>query len=69
MSRLTPIVEALVTAGATPDMILAAVRAHEAVSDAEIEARRRNDAERQARRRDRRKSGVTDSHVTSRDCR
>lgn len=67
MSRLTPIVEALVAAGATPDMILAAVRAHEAVSDAEIESRRRSDAERQARRRERRKAEVTESHVTSRD--
>lgn len=67
MSRLTPIVEALVAAGATPDMILAAVRAHEAVADAEIDTRRRNDAERQARRRERRKDVVTGSHVTSRD--
>ena len=67
MSRLTPIIEALVAAGATPDMILAAVRAHEEGSAAEIESRRRGDAERQARRRERRKGDVTESHVTSRD--
>lgn len=67
MSRLTPIVEALVCAGASPEMILAAVRAHEAAAEADIEARRKSDAERQARRRDRLKGEVTASHVTSRD--
>lgn len=68
MSRLTPIVEALVVAGATPDMILAAVRAHEAATEAEIASRRKSDAERQARRRERMKSpDEAQCHVTSRD--
>lgn len=58
---LSAIVEALVEAGATPQIILAAVRAHEGSSTEAVEQRRRSDAERQARRRERVR------HVTSRD--
>jgi hypothetical protein len=54
---ITAIVEALVLAGATPEMILAAVRAAEMQDSNAIEQRRASDRERQARRR----------HVMSRD--
>lgn|GEM_PF-6875501 len=67
MSRLTPIVEALANAGASPEMILAAVRAHEEAAMADIDRRRRSDADRQARRRERKREEVTESHVTSRE--
>lgn len=48
---ITEIVEALVKAGATPAMILEAVRAAEKATKDDIGARRRNDAERQRRYR------------------
>ena len=56
---LAAIVRALVDAGATPQMILAAVEAGEAAQAGALAARRAQDAERQRRRRAR--------HVTSRD--
>lgn len=56
--RITAIVEALVQSGASPDMILSAVRAAEAGQQSEIERRRAGDRERQQRRR---------ARVTSRD--
>lgn len=59
---IAPVVRSLVAAGATPEMILAAVEAMESQQASEIAKRRANDAERQARRRS--KGG---SHVTSRD--
>ncbi|WP_139109863.1 hypothetical protein [Ensifer sp. LC163] len=55
--RITLIVEALVLCGATPEMILCAVRAAEAGQQSDIEKRRASDRERQQRRR---------AHVTSR---
>jgi len=48
-------------------MILAAVRAHEEAAMADIDRRRRSDADRQARRRERKREEVTESHVTSRE--
>lgn len=59
---IAKIVRALVLAGATPEMILAAVEAAEDGRSDAIENRRANDAERQRRRRER-----EDCHVTSRD--
>ncbi|WP_143348254.1 hypothetical protein [Ensifer adhaerens] len=56
--RITAIVEALVQSGASPEMILSAVRAAEAGHVSEIERRRASDRERQQRRR---------ARVTSRD--
>ena len=56
---IAAIVEALVAAGATPEMILAAVRAAEGAQDDALQARRASDAERARRYRQR--------HVTSRD--
>ncbi|NUS67719.1 MAG: hypothetical protein HOQ41_05155 [Ensifer adhaerens] len=56
--RITAIVEALVQSGASPEMILSAVRAAEAGHVSEIERRRAGDRERQRRRR---------ARVTSRD--
>jgi hypothetical protein len=56
---IAAIVRALVAAGATPEMILAAVEAAEGSQQDAIAARRANDAERARRYRDR--------HVTSRD--
>ena len=56
--RITAIVEALVQSGASPEMILSAVRAAEAGHVSEIERRRAGDRERQQRRR---------ARVTSRD--
>lgn len=64
--RIAAIVRALVQAGASGEMILAAVEAAEAQAAAEIEARRANDAARQARRRER-KANAAECHVTSRD--
>lgn len=61
--RIAAIVRALVAAGATPEMILATVEAAEAQDTADIEKRRANDAERQARRR----AKAETRHVTSRD--
>ena len=55
--RITSIVEALVQCGATPEMILCAVRAAEAGQQSDIDRRRASDRERQQRRR---------AHVTSR---
>lgn len=55
--RITSIVEALVQCGATPEMILCAVRAAEDGQQSDIERRRASDRERQQRRR---------AHVTSR---
>lgn len=55
--RITSIVEALVQCGATPEMILCAVRAAEASQQSDIDRRRASDRERQQRRR---------AHVTSR---
>lgn len=57
--KITAIVEALVAAGATPEMILAAVRAAEQSQSDALASRRANDAERARRYRER--------HVTSRD--
>lgn len=54
--RITSIVEALVQCGATPEMILCAVRAAEADQQSDIDRRRASDRERQQRRR---------AHVTS----
>lgn len=62
---LSQIVRALVDAGATPAMILAAVEAAEGAQQAEIEKRRAGDAERQRRRRDR--IAEEFGHVTSCD--
>ncbi len=56
--RITAIVEALVQSGASPEMILGAVRAAEAAQQSEIERRRASDRERQQRHR---------ARVTSRD--
>ena len=56
--RITAIVEALVQSGASPEMILGAVRAAEAGQQSEIERRRASDRERQQRHR---------ARVTSRD--
>lgn len=56
--RITAIVEALVQSGASPEMILSAVRAAESGQQSEIERRRAGDRERQQRRR---------ARVTSRD--
>jgi len=56
--RITAIVEALVQSGASPEMILGAVRAAEAGQQSELERRRANDRERQQRHR---------ARVTSRD--
>ncbi len=56
---IAAIVRALVAAGATPEMILAAVEAAEMSQQDALAARRANDAERAKRYRDR--------HVTSRD--
>lgn len=56
--RITAIVEALVQSGASPEMILCAVRAAEAGQQSEIERRRAGDRERQQRHR---------ARVTSRD--
>ncbi|RDL51213.1 hypothetical protein BLJAPNOD_02345 [Ensifer sp. M14] len=55
--RITSIVEALVQCGATPEMILCAVRAAEAGQQSDIDRRRASDRERQQRHR---------AHVTSR---
>lgn len=59
--RITAIVEALVQSGASPDMILSAVRAAETGQQSEIERRRAGDRERQQRRRAR----VTSHDVTA----
>ncbi|WDZ79036.1 hypothetical protein PWG15_09975 [Ensifer adhaerens] len=56
--RITAIVEALVQSGASPEMILCAVRAAEAGQQSELERRRAGDRERQQRHR---------ARVTSRD--
>lgn len=56
--KISSVVRALVAAKATPEMILAAVEAAEADQMDALEARRKSDRERQAKRR---------SHVTSRD--
>lgn len=61
---IADIVEALVEAGATPKMILAAVRAAEVSNDDALERRRSSDATRQRRRRERTKAA---DNVTSRD--
>lgn len=53
MTALTPIIEALVDAGATPQQILAAVRAHEKAATDALAHRRAVDAARQQRYRDR----------------
>lgn len=62
MSGITAIVRALVAAGATPEMILAAVEAAESQADDALTRRRKADAERQQRRR-----ASKACHVTSRD--
>lgn len=64
---LTAIVRALVAAGATPEMILAAVEAAEAQQVDEIARRRASDADRQRRHRERMSGSVTLCHVTERD--
>ena len=66
---IAAVVRALVEAGATPQMILAAVEAAEASGMDAIASRRANDAERQKRRRERNVNHVTsrDAHVTDRD--
>ncbi|MEI2296727.1 hypothetical protein [Ensifer sp. MJa1] len=58
--RITAIVEALVLSGASPEMILSAVRAAEAEEATEVERRRAGDRERQRRHRAR----VTSRPVT-----
>jgi hypothetical protein len=60
---ITAVVRALVDAGATPEMILAAVEAAEGHASSAIDRRRRSDAERQRRRRE--KKAI--NNVTSRD--
>lgn len=59
---LSVIVRALVSSGATPEMILAVVEAHEGEATKAIDARRANDAERQRKVR-----LARSCHVTSRD--
>lgn len=61
MSALVQIVKALAASGATADMIVAAVEAHEAARSDALDQRRKADADRQARKRER------ERHVTSRD--
>lgn len=61
--RITSIVEALVQCGATPEMILCAVRAAEAGQQSGIDKRRASDRERQQRRR----AHVTSQVVTATD--
>lgn len=57
--KITALVEAMVEAGATPEMILVAVRATEQQMTDVLEKRRASDRDRQAKKRS--------SHVTSRD--
>lgn len=61
---ITEIVEALVKAGATPAMILEAVRAAESAGNRDIEARRANDAERQRRHRQSKKTQQLNEDVS-----
>lgn len=60
MSIITSVVEALVMAGATPEMILAAVRAFEDQKEIKEDNRRAKDAERQRRHRASRDVTVTE---------
>jgi len=62
--KLSAILEALVEAGATPQMMLAAVRAHEAQTNDALERRRESDRLRQEAKRGRERNV---NHVTSRD--
>lgn len=61
---LSAVVRALVGSGATPDMILAVVEAHEAARDDALSLRRASDAERQRKARERRSNNVTSRDVT-----
>ena len=63
---LSAIVAALVDAGATPQMILAAVRAHEDTASDALTARRDSDARRQQAKRDR-ENNVMSRYVTVTD--
>lgn len=63
--NLTCIIEALISAGATPQMLLAAVKAHESELETKANARRETDAARQ--RRHRMSRGVTVTNSDSRD--
>jgi len=60
--KFAAVVRALVEAGATPQMILAAVEAHEASNDHTLAKRRANDAKRQQKHREK-----ASGHVMSRD--
>jgi hypothetical protein len=63
-------VDALFEQGLGREVIVATIRAAELSGATEIEARRSNDAARQARRRERMKADLSrDSHVTSRESR
>lgn len=61
---ITEIVEALAKAGATPAMIVEAVRAAESAGNKAIEARRANDAERQRRHRQNKKNQQTNDDAS-----
>lgn len=64
---LSAIIKALADAGATPDQLAAAVRAHEQAADEKLIAKRAKDAKRQAEKRARDKvNNVTASQAESR---
>lgn len=62
--RITALVEAMVAAGATPDMILVAVRATEAANEHAMEVSRDKTRARVAKWREKKGSNVTDGVVT-----
>jgi hypothetical protein len=65
--KITAIVEALVQSGATPEMILAAVRVAEAQEVSALEASREKTRQRVARWREAHPGNVTERYVTSRN--
>ena len=62
--RITALVEAMVAAGATPDMILVAVRATEAANEHAMEVSRDKTRARVAKWREKKVGNVTDGAVT-----
>lgn len=62
--RITALVEAMVAAGATPDMILVAVRATEAANEHAMEVSRNKTRARVAKWREKKVGNVTDGVVT-----
>jgi hypothetical protein len=62
--KITALVEALVAAGATPEMILAAVRTTESANEAALEQSREKTRARVAKWRATKAGNVTDGHVT-----